>query len=88
MDPVLLNLWNCLIYQRVDVHGIYILVINKMEQVVQTVASTIDNVEAISREMVGKNVPMIIPITTQNAMMNGIKRLVLFLLMFITILFY
>ena len=32
----------------------YILVINKMEQVVQTVASTIDNVEAISRKMVGK----------------------------------
>ena len=41
-------------WQHTDVGKLYILVVNKMEQVVQTVASTIDNVEAISRVMVGK----------------------------------
>ena len=48
------NLRNRLIDQRIDVHGIYILVIDEVEQVVQTVASTIDDIESVAGEMIRK----------------------------------
>lgn len=48
------NLRNRLIDQRIDVHGIYILVIDEVEQVVQTVASTVDDIESVAGEMIRK----------------------------------
>ena len=41
-----------LIYQGVDVDSIDILVVNEVKQVVETVASAIDNVESVSRKVI------------------------------------
>ena len=49
-------LWNGLVYQRVDVHLVHILVVDNMQQVVQPVASAVDNVQSVARKVIGKEV--------------------------------
>lgn len=53
-----------------------------MQQIVESVASTIDDVESVAREVVGEKEPRNMPTTTQAAMMIGLNRLFLFLFIF------
>ena len=48
------NLRYRLIHQGINVHGIHILVVDEVEQVVESVAATIDDVESVAGEMIRK----------------------------------